>query len=276
MPPVSTSSYAVPLCVMMAETRSRVTPGVGSTIESRRPASAFSREDLPTFWRPTMVTTGSLPMRGGIVALRLRRNEMKSKPVTIYVGTRKGAFIYKGDAARKKWALDGPRFLGQVINHIVPDPRDRKVILVAAKPGHLGPSLFRSLDGGKTYKEASKPPAFPKGHADSVKQVFCLSPGVESQPGVWWAGTAPHGIFRSTDDGDTWESVKGFNEHPMRPKWRGEPENSPPDDPNTHSIVLDPRDPNHLYAGFSIGGIFESRDGGADWKPLNQGVAGFS
>jgi photosystem II stability/assembly factor-like uncharacterized protein len=198
---------------------------------------------------------------------------MKNRPITIYVGTRKGAFFFKGDASRKKWKLEGPLFLGQVINHVVPDPRDKKVILVAAKPGHLGPSLFRSLDGGKTWKESTKPPAFPQGHTDSVKQVFCLSPGIASQPGVWWAGTAPHGIFRSTDNGDTWESVKGFNEHPERSKWRGEPENSPPDDPNTHSLALDPRDPNHLYAGFSIAGVFESTDGGADWKPFNKGVA---
>lgn len=198
---------------------------------------------------------------------------MNKKPVTIYVGTRKGAFFFRSDAARKSWKLEGPRFLGQVVNHIVPDPRDRKVILMAAKPGHLGPSLFRSLDNGKTWKESSKPPAFPQGHEDAVKQVFCLQPGLASRPGEWWAGTAPHGIFKSTDHGDTWEGVKGFNEHPMRPQWRGPKENSPPDDPNTHSIVLDPRDPKHLYAAFSIGGVFESTDGGADWKPLNKGIA---
>jgi photosystem II stability/assembly factor-like uncharacterized protein len=198
---------------------------------------------------------------------------MKSMPVIVYVGTRKGAFLYRGDASRRQWKVDGPHFLGQVINHIVPDPRNPKVILAAAKPGHLGPSLFRSLDGGKTWKEASKPPAFPHGHEDSVKQVFCLSAGLPSRPGEWWAGTAPHGIFRSSDNGDTWESLKGFNEHPLRPKWRGDREQGPPDDPNTHSLVLDPRDANHLYAGFSSGGVFESTDGGADWKPLNKGVA---
>src|SRR5436190_11173834 len=152
MPPVSTSSKAVPRCVMMAETRSRVTPGVGSTIDSRRPASAFSRDDLPTFWRPTIVRIGSLPIRGGIVTSRDGRNTMNKKAVTIYVGTRKGAFFIKGDPSRKTWKLEGPQFLGQVINHLVPDPRDKKVIVMAAKPGHLGPSLFRSLDNGKTWK----------------------------------------------------------------------------------------------------------------------------
>ena len=41
-----------------------------------------------------------------------------------------------------------------------------------------------------------------------------------------------------------------------------------------HSINVDPRDRNHLYIGLSSGGVFESNDGGADWRPLNKGVVG--
>jgi len=40
-----------------------------------------------------------------------------------------------------------------------------------------------------------------------------------------------------------------------------------------HSVLIDPRDPNHLYLGLSGGGVFESVDGGADWAPLNAGCA---
>ena len=37
-------------------------------------------------------------------------------------------------------------------------------------------------------------------------------------------------------------------------------------------MLIDPRDPKHLYIGMSSGGVFESTDGGADWKPINKGV----
>jgi photosystem II stability/assembly factor-like uncharacterized protein len=198
---------------------------------------------------------------------------MKTPKILLLVGTRKGAFLYHGDASRKKWKVDGPHLLGQIVFHLLQDPRDGRTLLMAAKTGHLGPTVFRSTDLGKTWKEAAHPPQFPKGGSESVKNVFWLTPGHASRPGEWYAGTAPHAIFRSTDHGVTWEGVKGFNEHPERVKWKGPPENSPPDDPNTHSILIDPRDPDHLYAGFSSGGIFESTDGGADWKPLNKGVA---
>ena len=64
----------------------------------------------------------------------------------VLVATRKGAWIYRGDAARKSWRTEGPLFLGQIVNHLVLDPRDRRTMLAAASTGHLGPTMFRSTD----------------------------------------------------------------------------------------------------------------------------------
>src|SRR5882724_1513912 len=44
-----------------------------------------------------------------------------------------------------------------------------------------------------------------------------------------------------------------------------------PDGPKLHSILIDPRAPNHMYLGLSSGGVFESGDQGHDWQPLNAG-----
>jgi photosystem II stability/assembly factor-like uncharacterized protein len=197
---------------------------------------------------------------------------MKKQTVTLYVGTRKGAWRFRGDAARRTWKVEGPAFLGQVVNHIVPDPRDPKVVLMAAKPGHIGPTVFRSADAGKTWKEAKTPPQFPKGHPQAVKHVFWLTPGHASQPGVWYAGTSPQGLFRSEDGGATWAGVDGFNDHPRRKEWCGGDQDGTPDGPKMHSVLVDPRDAAHMYIGMSSGGVFESNDGGADWRPLNRGV----
>src|SRR5258708_7108626 len=81
--------------------------------------------------------------------------------VTLLVGTRKGAWFFSSDASRKSWRVDGPHFLGNVINHIVHDPRGGGTLLMAAKTGHLGPTIFRSTDKGKSWKEAARPPPFP-------------------------------------------------------------------------------------------------------------------
>lgn len=193
------------------------------------------------------------------------------------VSTRKGLFFLQPDAQGKSWVLSDPVFLGQIINHAVVDPRDRRTILAAARTGHLGPTLFRSTDAGKTWVEAIRPPAFDKAGPGQRKQVvshtFWLSPGHTSQPDVWFAGTSPQALWTSRDAGATWESVRGFNDHPDYESRTEDPQAGTPDGPVLHSINIDPRDAHHMYFGLSGGGIYETVDGGESWRPLNQGMA---
>ncbi len=193
----------------------------------------------------------------------------------LYIATRKGIWIATASADRRSWSLSKPTFLGQQVHHVVLDPRDRKTLLAASRQWHLGPTVFRSVDNGATWKEAATPPMFPKGEerARAVDHVFWLTPSNASEPNVWYAGTSPKGLFRSEDAGVTWAPVSGFNDHPEQIKWIGGDKDETPDGGKLHSILVDPRDARHLYLGMSGGGIFESRDGGADWKPLNSGVA---
>jgi hypothetical protein len=53
-------------------------------------------------------------------------------------------------------------FLGHIVHHVMLDPRDQRTILMAANTGHLGPTIFRSTDLGKTWMEVKSPPAFQK------------------------------------------------------------------------------------------------------------------
>src|SRR2546423_11397580 len=146
--------------------------------------------------------------------------------LAVFVGTRKGAWIYLRDSRGGAWRVDGPHFLGHIANDLVLDPRDRRTLLLAARTGHLGPTVFRSTDLGRPWAEASRPPAFP---ADdllerSVNAVFWLTPGHAPEPGVWYAGGSPQGPFRTEDGGGTWAPVTGWNDHPMWATWAEWPE----------------------------------------------------
>ncbi|MCA9800526.1 MAG: glycosyl hydrolase [Cyanobacteria bacterium HKST-UBA02] len=190
--------------------------------------------------------------------------------IALLVGTRKGAFILESASDRSSWSLSEPIFLGHIVYHLVADPRKPESILMAAKTGHLGPTVYHSSDAGKTFVEAKSPPAFPKKEGGlSVDSVFWLSPGNEADPGLWYAGTSPPALFESRDHGDTWEPIKGFIEHPMYEQWTGH--GPTPGGQLLHSINVDPRDGNHIYVGISVGGVFESIDRGASWTPLNRG-----
>ncbi len=193
---------------------------------------------------------------------------------TLWIGTRKGLFALRTRAARRTWKLSGPQFLGHIIHHVVQDPRDPRLLLMAAKTGHLGATVYRSRDQGRTWREASEPPAFRKAlageEARAVQRVFWLTAGHPSEPGTWYAGSSPAGLFRSADGGERWHPVAGFNDHPLRPQWAAL---GTPDGEFLHSILVDPRDAAHLYIAISIGGVFESTDAGASWSPLNEGCA---
>lgn len=198
-------------------------------------------------------------------------------PVTaLLVSTRKGAWIYRSDAMRKTWEVDGPHFLGHIISHMVLDPRDQTTLLAAAKTGHLGPTIFRSTDWGRTWKEALRPPAFTKAppgeEGRAVNHTFWLTPAHSSEPGVWYAGTSPQGLFRSEDGGVMWEPFSSINDDPQFRAWMGSEKDGTPDGPKLHSIIVDPRDPNHLCIGMSGGGVHESLDRGKTWRVLISGM----
>lgn len=216
-----------------------------------------------------------MPRSGTPVKTRLSARARRG--VDLLVATQKGAFTLKGDPTRRVWKVDGPHFLGCETNHFVLDPRDRKTFLLAAVTGHLGPTVFRSTDRGKTWAEARQPPAFPKAPegtaGPAVKRTFFLTPGHPDQPGVWYAGTVPHALFRSEDGGASWQLMQGFSRflatlRERKPEYLGET----PGGAITHSILVDPRDASHLYVSLSTGGFFESKDAGETWRPLNEGV----
>lgn len=196
--------------------------------------------------------------------------------VLIAVATRKGAWLYHGDLARKSWQLDGPHFLGHILNHVVLDPRDGKTLLAAAKTGHLGPTVFRSTDLGQNWQEATRPPAFAKALLGevgrAVDHTFWLQPGPADAPGVWFAGTSPQGLFRSEDGGASWAPFGTINDDLQYREWMGTVQDGTPDGPKLHSIIIDPRDASHMYFAMSGGGVHESHDGGHTFAPLVKGM----
>ncbi len=141
--------------------------------------------------------------------------------------------------------------------------------------------MFRSTDLGRTWKEAARPPAFAKARDAGETQVtrgrvvdhtFWLAPGHASEPGVWYAGTSPQGLFRSDDGGVTWERRLVHQRRPAVREWMGAQQDGTPDGPKMHSIIVDPRDTDHLYFAMSSGGVHETTDGGKTFKPLVAGL----
>jgi len=87
--------------------------------------------------------------------------------------------------------------------------------------------------GGRGRPQAT-PPAFAKApeseNGRAVDHTFWLTPGHATESGTWYAGTSPHGLFRSDDGGVTWQPVSGLNDDPRYRAWRGGPQDGTPTD----------------------------------------------
>ncbi|HEV2316813.1 MAG TPA: exo-alpha-sialidase [Thermoplasmata archaeon] len=202
----------------------------------------------------------------------------KDQKIRILVGTRKGAFVATSDLRRKSWKI-GTSALGSAdVYHVAADPRHPGTLYAAANSAFWGPMVQRSTDWGKTWKESATPltpmqkERSPEGdparqQSRPLANLWHFEPGPASDPDVLYLGADPHLLFRSNDQGESWEGVAGINNHPDRKNWG--PGNG---GPCLHTVLLDPRDARRMYVGMSSVGTFRSEDGGRSWTPTNKHV----
>jgi len=196
---------------------------------------------------------------------------VKKDGTVVLVGTKKGGFVFHSPD-RRRWSVLGPYLPGMPVYHMILDPRDGRTVYAASlNPGEVwGPGLYRGRLGSVPALTKSAP-KFREGSGLAVKALWHIEPGPEDVPGSLLAGVEPAALFRSDDRGDSWSGYDALNHYPGRENWS----------PGfgglcAHSVLLDPRDSRHLVVGISAVGAFESKDGGASWKPENGNVrAGF-
>ncbi|HEY6334009.1 MAG TPA: glycosyl hydrolase [Blastocatellia bacterium] len=159
------------------------------------------------------------------------------------------------------------------IGVIVLDPKNPAVVWVGTGENNsqrsvsYGDGVYKSQDGGKSWKNVGLP------HSEHIGRI-AIDPEhpdtvyVAAQGPLWKAG-GDRGLFKTTDGGKTWKSVLSISENT-----------------GVTDVVLDPRDPNVIYAAsyqrrrhvFTLidGGpesaIYKSTDGGATWNKLRSGL----
>ena len=186
----------------------------------------------------------------------------------LLVATRKGLFELR--RAGDGWRLGQPHFPGEPVTQVLAADGQH---YAALRLGHFGVKVKRSADGGRSWEDVA-PPAFPPKPTEgrwkndpmpwTVDLVWSLGAG----GGRLWAGALPAGLFMSDDRGQSWQLVDSLWDRPERGEWFG----GGYDHPGIHSIVVDPRDPEHVTLAISCGGVWQTRDGGGAWTNTSEGL----
>src|SRR6266516_655579 len=184
-----------------------------------------------------------------------------SDPNVIYVGTGEspirgnvspGNGVYKSTDAGKTWTHVGLANAGQ-IGAIRVHPANADLVYVAVLGHAFGPNpdrgLFRSTDGGDTWKEITRNDGLPKGVIGKIGVTVSAN-----HDRVWAIVEADSGgVFRSDDGGDTWRRTN--DERNLRQRaWY-----------YSH-IHADPKDPETVYVLNT--GVYRSVDGGRTFTQL--------
>ncbi len=189
------------------------------------------------------------------------------RPLTLLIGTAKGAFFYHTDERREHWQLTGPHLGGTAVYSLCGDSRNSRILAGTGGNFMAGPLISTSTDLGASWRPVGRGPADPSGPEAKLKHIWQIVPGHPSQPGTWYAGVDDAGLFVSRDDGQTWSELAGLTTHATRPDWV----------PGfgglcLHSVLVDPTNPLRLWVAISAVGVFRSDDGGDSWKLCNTGL----
>ena len=189
----------------------------------------------------------------------------------LLVATAKGLIVF--EKKNRTWRVKDMHFVGLPVSMIFID--ERTDTWWAGTPHrHWGQKLHRSKDFGKNWEEITAPryptTAFSKnGKPAALKLIWCMANAGNDKPNELWLGTEPGGLFHSSDNGNSFQLVESLWNHPSRSElWFG----AGKDEPFIHSIVVDPRNSNHVYIAVSCAGVFETTDAGKNWQPRNVGL----
>lgn len=193
-------------------------------------------------------------------------------PATWYVAVSSGG-VWKTVNSGTTWKPIFDRYGSYSIGCVTLDPQNPWVVWVGTGEANsqrsvgYGDGIYKSLDGGENFSKVGLEAS--EHIARIVIDPRDSSVVYAAAEGPLWAPGGDRGLYKTTNGGATWECVLEVSENT-----------------GISDVVLDPRDPDVLYAaayqrrrrvwtlvaGGPESAIYKSTDGGASWRKLEKGI----
>jgi photosystem II stability/assembly factor-like uncharacterized protein len=167
----------------------------------------------------------------------------------LYIGTiGQGVFRSTDNGESFARAMDG-MFVECHVRALAVHPRDPRVLYLGSEQG-----LFRSMDGAGSWERVESPL-----NGLQIWSIVLLP----HDPDILLVGACPSRLFRSADGGRSWTEadVMMRRDCPRIMHTR------------VTTLLADPLDPEALWAGVEIDGVYRSRDTGRTWQKVGQGLS---
>lgn len=209
---------------------------------------------------------GPAGMSGRITSI----DAVEDNPNIIYIGTASGG-VWKSESGGIAWEPLFDEQPVQSIGAVAIQQSNPSVIWAGTGEGNprnsqsQGAGIFKSLDGGKTWKRMGLE------NTRTIHRVIINPQNPDEvyagSMGTAWGDTEERGVYKTTDGGETWEKVLYINNRT-----------------GAGDLVMDPQNPNKLFAAmweyrrwpwfFKSGGegsgLYVTHDGGKNWEKLTE------
>jgi photosystem II stability/assembly factor-like uncharacterized protein len=199
----------------------------------------------------------------------------KAKSYTIYVATASGG-VWKTDNEATTWQPVFEQAPSTAFGDVTLAPSNPSIVWIGTGEQNLfrssqaGIGVYKSVDAGRTWQHMGLADTSTIAriviHPANPDIVYVAASGHE------WTHNAERGVYKTTDGGKTWQKSLFVD-----------------DKTGAIDLVMDPSDPNTLYAstwqrvrykwndprnfpGYAGSGIHKTTDAGRTWKPIDAGL----